>query len=58
MKDINRNAVSGYVILSFLFFFIVWGIEKGIDKQELEQKLCELKKYEYCSKEQLLKTIK
>jgi len=57
----SKNRVMEYVILScfscFIFFY-VWGIEKGVNKQELEQKLCQLKQYEHCTKEELLKTIK
>ena len=47
------------VIISWVIIFIIGiGIGGTIRKVEVEQKLCELKQYEYCSKEQLLKTIK
>ena len=56
------NALFFLIItttLSFIFCFIAGlNVGKHIIKGELEQKLCQLKQYEYCLKEDLLKTIK
>ena len=47
------------VIVSWIFIFIIGiGIGGTIRKVEVEQKLCELNQYEYCSKKELLKKIK
>lgn len=57
----SKNRVMEYVILSCFSCFIVfyvWGIEKGINRQELEQKLCQLKQYEHCTNEELEELLK
>lgn len=46
------------LIIGFGAYFIGLDTGKNIRKEGLEQKLCELKQYEYCTKEELLKTIK
>ena len=45
-------------ILCFLLSQFGHAVGRNAKKLELEQTLCELKQYEYCTKEELLKTIK
>jgi len=59
MKD-NENLI-GLTCLAMLILIALFtlGYNVGQDgKEELEKKLCELKQYEYCTKKELLKTIK
>jgi len=59
----TKNTVDNFLIIIVLmlihsaFFMLGHGVGKS-NKEELEQELCQLKQYEYCTKEELLKTIK
>ena len=46
--------------VSCLIIIFIIGIEtgQGNEQAKLEQKLCQLKQYEFCTKEELLKAIK
>ena len=55
----NTTKLIIMCIISHVAWFM-FGLVVGQDtmKKELEQKLCKLKQYEYCEKEELLNIIK
>lgn len=58
---INKILSESTLVLDFitlvLVFIIGFGVGLHAKQEEQEQKLCKLKQYEYCEKEQLLNKL-
>jgi len=54
----STNALIILIIAYFIIFLTGIGVGRGNKITKLQQKLCQLKQLEYCTKKELLKTIK